>query len=61
MQNFSIEWLNEPEKQDYPAAISYLSLIYDTDKAIKFVKALQKSPIVTFKSKDILGHLTCHF
>ena len=52
-KTFSIEWLSEPEGQDYPAAISYLSLIYNTDKATKFAQELQKSPIVTFKSKDI--------
>jgi len=52
-KTLSIEWLSEPEEQDYPAAISYLSLIYDTDKATKVAQELQKSPIETFKSKNI--------
>ena len=48
-----INWLSEPEKQDYPADLSYLSLIYDEKKACAFVKKLKKAPATKFKAKDI--------
>jgi len=47
------KWLAKPEKHDYPAAISYLSLIYDEKTATKFAKALEKAPMTSFKAKDI--------
>jgi hypothetical protein len=28
-----IKWLSEPEEHDYPAALSYLSLLYDEQTA----------------------------
>jgi len=28
-ENLTIAWLKEPEAKDYPAALSYLSLLYD--------------------------------
>jgi hypothetical protein len=28
-KKYKIKWLDEPEEHDYPAAQSYLSLIYD--------------------------------
>ena len=46
-------WLAKPEKHDYPAAVSYLSLIYDEKTATKFAKALAKAPMTSFKAKDI--------
>lgn len=46
-------WLAEPEEHDYPAALSYLSLIFDEADAAKFVKKLKRAPVVQFKSKDI--------
>ena len=48
-----IKWLSEPEKQDYPAAFSYLSLIYDESKAKSCVSKLKKAPITQYKAKDI--------
>jgi len=48
-----ILWLNLPENHNYPAALSYLSLIYDEKLAIKYVEDLKLSPIQYFKSKDI--------
>ena len=47
-----IEWLKKPEKHDYPAALSYLSLIYE-EEAEGFVKRLRRAPVVDFKAKDI--------
>ncbi|MCX7085435.1 MAG: hypothetical protein NTY69_07825 [Methylococcales bacterium] len=48
-----INWLQDVEPHDYPAAVSYLSLIYSPDKAIQLVDALKVSEIVQFKAKDI--------
>ena len=49
----SIKWLAEPEENDYPAAGSYLSLLYDAQTAAKYVEQLRKAPIAEFKAKDI--------
>lgn len=46
-------WLDEPEEHDYPAALSYLTLIYDEKQARRLVAALKAAPITEFKSKDI--------
>ena len=48
-----IKWLNEPEEHDYPAAHSYLSLIYDEQIAASLVKTLRRAPVASFKAKDI--------
>jgi disulfide oxidoreductase YuzD len=49
-----IKWLSEPEDHNYPAAQSYLSLIYDQNTAADFVTKLKKVPVIEFKAKDIL-------
>ena len=49
----TIVWLEDVEEHDYPAAESYLRLIYDNKKASKIVKNLRKAAIVEFKAKDI--------
>lgn len=48
-----IKWLSEPEEQDYPAANAYLSLLYDEQAARAHVEALRRSPMATFKAKDV--------
>src|SRR6516164_2863917 len=48
-----IQWLPEPEDHDYPAAESYLSIIYDEKTAAAFVAKLKKAAISKFKAKDI--------
>ena len=48
-----IKWLDTPEDQDYPAAESYLSLIYDSKTTTDLVHQLQLAPMFSFKSKDI--------
>ena len=48
-----IKWLNEPEEKDYPAALSYLSLIYDIATATKIVAELRAATVSQFKAKDI--------
>jgi len=48
-----IRWLDQPEDHDYPAARSYLNLLYDDKRADQLVAALKAAPAVQFKSKDI--------
>jgi len=48
-----IRWLTRPEPHDYPAARSYLSLIYDAPTAARHVRKLRAAPISSFKSRDI--------
>ena len=48
-----ILWLDAPEEHNYPAALSYLSLIYAASIASVKVDELRAAPIVTFKAKDI--------
>jgi len=47
------KWLSEPEKHDYPAAQSYLTLLYDEKTAAKYAKALSRAPMTSFAAKDI--------
>lgn len=49
-----IKWLDECEEQDYPAALSFLSLIMDPKDAKSMVADLQKNKVEKFKAKDIL-------
>lgn len=52
-KEIGIEWMAEPEDHDYPAAESYLSLIYDHQAAAGYVQKLRKAPVSQFKAKDI--------
>ena len=47
------KWLKEPEKHDYPAAESYLTLLFDEETAAKYAKALSRAPMTSFAAKDI--------
>lgn len=47
------QWFELPEDHDYPAAISYLSLIMSERRAVKLAKALRKEKVAHFKAKDI--------
>ena len=48
-----INWLPDVEQHDYPAAESYLRLIYSDDKVAGLLAGLKTAPIVQFKAKDI--------
>ncbi len=48
-----IKWLSKPEDHDYPAALSYLTLINDAKTAASLVNKLKKAPMSEFKAKDI--------
>ena len=47
------KWLGQPEDHDYPAALSYLNLIYDGKTTARLLAALKKAPVTQFKAKDI--------
>ena len=51
--NTNINWLSEPEKHDYPAAESYLSLTLGTQAAKNVVAKLKRAKISKFAAKDI--------
>lgn len=53
MQDIKIKWLEQPQKHDYPAARSYLSLTMDDEAADRIVTALEKAPMTEFAAKDI--------
>ena len=48
-----INWLSDVEAHDYPAAVSYLSIIYNREKVSQIVDPLREVGIVQFKAKDI--------
>ena len=48
-----IKWMADPEDKDYPAAGSYLSLLYDEPAVANYVVQLRKAPLSKFKAKDI--------
>jgi hypothetical protein len=52
-EKVEIQWYAEPEEHNYPAAQSYLSLVYDEKTATSYVEKLRKAPVSGFKAKDI--------
>ncbi len=48
-----IKWLDQPETHDYPAAGSYLNLLYDDKNVRRLMAKLKAAPVVQFKAKDI--------
>jgi hypothetical protein len=48
-----IRWLGDVEEHDYPAAESYLCLLYAPAKASDMVRQLRETTLTTFKAKDI--------
>jgi hypothetical protein len=52
-KRFAIKWLPQPKAGNYPAALSYLSLLFPPKVAAAYVKRLRRAPVTTFKSKDI--------
>ena len=49
----NIRWLKDPENHNYPAAQSYLSLVYEPSTAKALVRKLRRTPLSAFKAKDI--------
>jgi hypothetical protein len=49
----AILWLEEPEDHDYPAAESYLRLVFSAKASDTYVRQLRAAPVLQFKAKDI--------
>ena len=49
----NIKWFDAPEAHNYPAAESYLTLLFSPKKARRIVERLVEAPISSFKSRDI--------
>jgi len=50
----AIQWLTEVEEHDYPAADSYLRLLYPEDQVARLLTGLRAASVAPFKAKDIL-------
>ncbi len=48
-----IAWLADVEEHNYPAAASYLGLLYSEELVAKMIAQFRSTPIVQFKAKDI--------
>jgi disulfide oxidoreductase YuzD len=48
-----LNWLGESKPTNYPAAQSYLALLYPVNQVTKLVARLQQAPLSEFKAKDV--------
>ncbi len=48
-----IKWLSAAQGHDYPAARSYLSLLYGKDRVEEMAAEFKAAPLAQFKAKDI--------
>lgn len=48
-----IKWLADVEEHDYPAAESYLRILYNEDKVADMITCFRNAVIVQFKAKDV--------
>jgi hypothetical protein len=49
----TIGWLPEPEDHNYPAALSYLALLFPASRAAEMVEKLKAAEVSMFKAKDV--------
>lgn len=49
-----VRWRDEPEDHDYPAAASYLSLLFEPASVRSRIRALRRASLTEYKSKDLL-------
>jgi len=52
-KQLTVMWLKQPEAHDYPAALSYLRLLYADTTASRLVAKLRRARVTSFKAKDI--------
>ena len=52
-KEIEIKWLSKPEDEDYSAAISYLSLLYDESTSTAHVEKIKRAAVSKFEAKDI--------
>ena len=50
----AVQWGNEPDEHDYPAAADYLALLTAEAQITEIVAALKQAPVVHKKAKDLL-------
>lgn len=50
----SVAWKDNPDKHDYPAAISYLSLLAPTAQVDKIILRLKAAKVEHHRARDIL-------
>lgn len=48
-----IKWFPDVEEHDYPAAESYLRILYNEDSVADMIMRFRSAAIVQFKAKDI--------
>ena len=48
-----INWLSEVEEHDYPAAESYLTILFSEARVAEMMARFRRTAIVRFKAKDI--------
>ena len=48
-----VEWLPDVEEHNYPAAESYLRILYSEDRVAEMMARFRSVAIVQFKAKDI--------
>ncbi|MBT0663575.1 hypothetical protein KI809_04595 [Geobacter pelophilus] len=53
VKQIKIKWLQEPEDKNYPAAESYLGLLYNGTTVKMIVNNLKSAQLAQFKAKDI--------
>lgn len=53
MKNIQIKWHSYPQKHDYPAALAYLRLTFESRLAKGYEKKLKRAEMSTFTAKDI--------
>ena len=51
--SIEIKWLEGPEDHNYPAAESYLKLLFSEAQVAGIIKGLRAAPVSQFKAKDI--------
>jgi hypothetical protein len=49
-----VRWRDEPDDEDYPAAASYLGLMYDPTGVRARIRALRRASRVEYAAKDLL-------
>lgn len=52
-KHIEITWQPKPEREDFPAAESFLGLLYGSKTVKAIVSKLKKAPTTRFASKDI--------
>ncbi|WP_395408345.1 hypothetical protein ACHMW6_17535 [Pseudoduganella sp. UC29_106] len=50
----SVKWRKKPQKKDYPAALAYLSLVFNQAVATRLVGKLRRAKVKKMPARDIL-------